>query len=69
MCDETRSEMSAATLHGPVENATLPFTCQQWLTLLQLRHRYQQSQDLWNDRELAHLRFLRWLCQTGRLEP
>ena len=69
MCDETRSEMSAATAHGPVENAVFPFTCQQWLTLLQLRRRYQQSQDLWNDRELAHLRFLRWLCQNSRLEP
>ena len=34
-----------------------------------LRARYQQHQDLFSQRELAHLQFLRWLFQTGRLVP
>lgn len=34
-----------------------------------LRERYRQSGDRFDARELAHLRFLRWLCQTGRLTP
>jgi hypothetical protein len=34
---------------------------------LRLRARYQQGADLWDERELAHLRFVRWLVQTGRL--
>jgi hypothetical protein len=34
----------------------------------QLRQRYyEEDRDLWTERELAHLRFLRWLAQTGRL--
>jgi hypothetical protein len=32
-----------------------------------LRNRYQEDQDLFTARELAHLRFLRWLVRTGRL--
>jgi hypothetical protein len=32
-----------------------------------LRNRYLQDQDLFTARELAHLRFLRWLVRTGRL--
>lgn len=34
-----------------------------------LRARYLESRDLFNPRETAHLRFLRWLVQTGRLAP
>jgi hypothetical protein len=32
-----------------------------------LRNRYQEDRDLFTDRELAYLRFLRWLVRTGRL--
>lgn len=45
----------------------LTYTPEQWSALQRLRVRYQQSADLWDERELAHLRFLRWLVQTGRL--
>jgi hypothetical protein len=33
-----------------------------------LRNRYREDQDLFTARELAHLRFLRWLVRTGRLD-
>ena len=32
-----------------------------------LRDHYRESRDLFGPREIAHLRFLRWLVQTGRL--
>ena len=38
-------------------------------TLRVLRARYQQDRDLFSERERAHLRFLRWLYETGRLAP
>lgn len=43
------------------------FTPEEWSTLQRLRARYQQSADLLTERELAQLRFLHWLVQTGRL--
>jgi hypothetical protein len=42
--------------------------CQEWVALLMLRRRYRDGQDLLSDRELAHLRFIRWLRKTGRIE-
>jgi hypothetical protein len=38
-----------------------------WSALQRLRSRYQQDTDLWTERELTRLRFMRWLAQTGRL--
>jgi hypothetical protein len=43
------------------------FTTEEWSALQRLRARYQQSADLLTEREVAHLRFLQWLAQTGRL--
>lgn len=48
-------------------SALATLTCQEWVALLSLRRRYRLGQDLWSDHELAHLRFLRWLHETGRL--
>ena len=31
--------------------------------------RYQASRDLFDDHEMARLRFIRWLYQTRRLAP
>jgi len=45
------------------------FTRAEWDSLCVLRTRYQQDPDLLSERERAHVRFLRWLYQTGRLEP
>lgn len=33
-----------------------------------VRSRYSNHHDLFTDRELARLHFIRWLVQTGRLE-
>jgi hypothetical protein len=44
------------------------FTTQERRALRLLRARYRQDHDLCTQRERAHLRFMRWLCQTGRLE-
>lgn len=49
--------------------ASLSFTGEEWRTLRGLRRRYQQDHDLFSATERAHLRFLRWLYQSGRLEP
>lgn len=35
--------------------------------LCRLRARYQQDHDLFSRQELARLRFVRWLYQTGRV--
>jgi hypothetical protein len=43
------------------------FTRDQWRSIERLRLRYQRAHDFWSERELAHLRFLRWLVLTGRL--
>lgn len=45
------------------------FTGPQQRALSILRLRYQQDHDLFADPELARLRFLRWLHQSGRLAP
>jgi hypothetical protein len=43
------------------------FSPAEWFALEKLRTRYQQDADVWTERELAQLRFLQWLVQTGRL--
>jgi hypothetical protein len=45
------------------------FTPAQWQALHAVHTRYQQDRDLFSNRELARLRFVRWLYQTGRLVP
>jgi hypothetical protein len=44
------------------------FTKQEARALEDLRIRFQEDHDLLSAREWAHLRFLRWLVHTGRLE-
>ena len=48
---------------------TTTFTRAEWRALRVLRARYQQDRDLLSERERTHLRFLRWLYETGRLAP
>jgi hypothetical protein len=43
------------------------FSPAEWFTLERLRMRYQRDPDVWTERELARLRFMQWLVQTGRL--
>jgi hypothetical protein len=58
MTAQTRPEGQATT-----------FTHSEWCVLRALHDRYQQGRDLLTAQELTHLRFMRWLCQTGRLDP
>ncbi|HEX6817681.1 MAG TPA: hypothetical protein VF120_04850 [Ktedonobacterales bacterium] len=44
------------------------FSAREWCELLMLRRRYQQSHDVFGEVELAHLQFLRWLHNGGKLE-
>lgn len=60
---------SAITIiRNPRSALESPFTCREWVALLQLRRRYQVGHDLWNAREVEHLRFLRWLYRAGQIE-
>ena len=45
------------------------FTREERHALWALRERYQHDHDLFSARELAHLRVLRWLYETGRVGP
>jgi hypothetical protein len=45
-----------------------PFTSVEAQALRALRDRFQRSRDQFAGRELARLRFLRWLYETGRVE-
>jgi hypothetical protein len=49
--------------------APTTFTPAQWHALRALRTRYHLDRDLWSERERAHLHFLRWIYQSGRLAP
>jgi hypothetical protein len=51
----------------PVTTPDYTYTGTELSALRKLRTRYQQDQDLWSDRERAHLIFMRWLYQTGKL--
>jgi hypothetical protein len=51
------------------EDVVCAFTEREQEALRRLRLRYQESRDLFNDRELARLRFLRWLQETGQVMP
>jgi hypothetical protein len=53
----------------PTPTSTTAFTQEEQRALRKLRTRYQQDADLFSQRELAHLCFLRWLFQTGQLAP
>ncbi len=68
MGNQMPREMPTLAGKTPTANPMSTFTCQEWIALLLLRHRYSEGQDLWTASELAHLRFLRWLRTTHQLE-
>jgi hypothetical protein len=51
----------------PPTAPTTLFTSDELRMLRHLRARYEQVQDFFSPRELARLRFWRWLYATGRL--
>ncbi|HEX8918332.1 MAG TPA: hypothetical protein VF898_07505 [Chloroflexota bacterium] len=54
-------------IQHPVTPADVTFTDQETRALEALRTRFQQDHDLLSERERAHLRFLRWLVDSGRV--
>lgn len=69
MNPEEQDGLLATTAQRLPAPSSLPaLTSQEWVALLVLRRRYREGQDLWDARELAHLRFLRWLHNAGRVE-
>jgi hypothetical protein len=50
-----------------VSAAAPVFTRAERATLRQLRARYRAGRDLFDAQEVARLRFIRWLYETGRL--
>lgn len=66
---EQRERLQEKTTQPPsIQSSLSTLNCQEWVALLMLRRRYHDGQDLLSDRELAHLRFIRWLRKTGRIE-
>jgi hypothetical protein len=45
----------------------MSFNSEQMRTLTELRALYQEHHGLFTQRELAHLRFVRWLYRSGTL--
>ena len=66
---ETSGHEHGCTVARPVALRGHLYTRAEWDSLCALRTRYQQDADLLSERERAHVRFLRWLHQTGRLDP
>ena len=55
------------TTQTALSDLLAPFTPTEQQALRTLRAHYRQDRDLFSLSELARLRFLRWLVQTGRL--
>lgn len=68
MRNDQTNESAVAMARTPRSRES-PFTCREWVALLQLRRRYQVGHDLWSAHEVERLRFLRWLYISGRIEP
>lgn len=64
MMDVTKEEGTAMKWR----TNTARFTEAEWRIFQQSRLRYQREHDFWTTRELAHLRVLSWLVETGRLD-
>ncbi len=54
---------------SPLAHPASPFTQTLRQALQALQRQYRLDRDLFTSRELAQLRFLRWLYTTGRLVP
>ena len=58
-----------ATTHAARITPAPTFSPGEWRRLRALRIYYEQYRDLFTAREIAGLRFLRWLYDTGRVVP
>jgi len=64
--DEPRAVLTEVTPHAVPERLRV-FTPAERAHLRVLRDRYQVNRTPFTTRELAHLHFVRWLHQTGRV--
>ena len=60
---------AATTLQTSSTAPICVLTATEWRALCALRAQFRQDRDLFSEGELARLRFVRWLFQTGRLVP
>jgi len=68
--DERRRTMTEQTPTGTASSgATTAFSTGELRHLSALREHYQHTRDLFGAREVAYLRFVRWLYHTGRVVP
>jgi hypothetical protein len=66
---ETQTPVAAALGGTGTGSIFVAFSAVECVALDRLRNRYQQCGDSLSERELARLRFLRWLYLSGRLVP
>ena len=64
--DEPGAVLTEVTQQAVTERLGV-FTSAEWARLRVLRDRYQATCPPFTARELAHLHFVRWLQQTGRI--
>lgn len=62
---ETQTQVTTTTHTTTI--TTVMLTSEEQKALEALRARFLQDHDLFSDRELAHLQFLRWLYTQGVL--
>ncbi len=63
------AEDARMAIQLPQWSPAVGFSDAEWSRLRALRERYGVSRDLFNQREMARLSFLRWLYRAGRLRP
>jgi hypothetical protein len=62
--------MTEQTPTGTASRGAIPaFSTGELRHLCALRGHYQHTRDLFSAREMASLRFVRWLYHTGRVVP
>lgn len=64
MTDDT-SKQPPAEVDTTIESLEADFSPEEQQVLASLRTRYQQCLDLFSAKEMARLRFMRWLYQQG----
>jgi hypothetical protein len=65
---EVRAPRPAASKPRRTARLGARFTAQERQVLGSLRDRYQQGRDQFSQAELARLRFVRWLVQSGQID-
>jgi hypothetical protein len=69
MIDPTLIQYLTTNTRESTEVAETAFSEEQARSLETLRIRFQEDHDFFGPLERAHLRFLRWLVRTERLDP